>query len=294
MASPELQRIIDSLRGQRTNRAVSVQEMRAAMDNMAFRVSADIKLEPTKAGGVNAEWVSAPGASRDRVILYLHGGGYVGGSLKTHRELVGRLSRASGAYGLALDYRLAPENPFPAAVEDAVAGYQSLLDQGIPPGRIVIAGDSAGGGLTVAALVAAREARVAMPAAAVCISPWTDLAATGESIKTKASIDPMVSGNALLPMAKHYIGERDLRTPLASPLYADLRGLPPMLIHVGAAEVLLDDSTRLAERARSAGVDVKIEVWDDMIHVWHVFAPLLPEGQRAIDVVGKFVRDRTA
>ncbi|MGH7865731.1 MAG: alpha/beta hydrolase, partial [Candidatus Binataceae bacterium] len=200
----------------------------------------------------------------------------------------------SGAYCLALDYRLAPEHPFPAAVEDAVAAYRWLLERKIPANKIVIAGDSAGGGLTVAALVAARAAKLAMPAAAVCISPWTDLACTGESFETKASIDPMVARDALIQMAKQYIGELDPRTPLASPLYADLRGLPPMLIHVGAAEVLLDDSTRLAERARSVGVEVNIEVWDDMVHVWHVFAPLLPEGQRAIDVVGKFVRDRTA
>ncbi|HEX4210552.1 MAG TPA: alpha/beta hydrolase, partial [Candidatus Binataceae bacterium] len=191
---------------------------------------------------------------------------------------------------LGIDYRLAPEHPFPAAVEDAVAAYRWLLAQGLQPSRIAVAGDSAGGGLTIATLVAIRDAKLAVPAAGVCLSPWVDMEGIGESMTSKASVDPVVQKQGLLGMAQAYLGGKDPRTPLAAPLYADLKGLPPLLIQVGEAETLLDDSKRLADRAKAAGVKVTLEPWKEMIHVWHLFAPFLPEGQEAIDGIGKYLR----
>ncbi len=258
-----------------------------------FPLADDIQCESVQAGGVRAEWIVAPGASAQRILFYLHGGGYAIGSLDTHRDMVSRLSRAAKARALSVEYRLAPEHPHPAAVEDSVAAYRWLLSEGMDPARIVIGGDSAGGGLTVATLVALRDAGEPMPAAAVCISPWVDLAGTGESMTTKAEVDPVVKPGGIEWMASFYAGEMDRRTPLISPLYADLGGLPPMLIHVGTAEVLLDDSTRLADRAREAGVNVTLEPWEDMIHVWHYFASMLPEGQQGIDRIGEYIRKHT-
>jgi acetyl esterase/lipase len=240
--------------------------------------------------GTPGEWISTPTATNGLTILYLHGGGYVIGSINTHREMISRLARASGARALAIDYRLAPEHPFPAAVEDATKAYRWLLKQGVPSEKIVVAGDSAGGGLTVATLVALRDAGDRLPAAAVCISPWTDLAITGETMVTKADVDPMIRAEDARGGAARYHGETDPRHPLVSPLYADLSGLPPMLIQVGTSEVLLSDSTRLAERAEEAAVDVTLEPWEEMIHVWHFFAFMLPEGQQAIERIGEYVR----
>jgi acetyl esterase/lipase len=247
---------------------------------------------PVDAGGVASEWVEVPEGSSTATILYLHGGGYTIGSMRTHRALVARLAAASVARGLTIDYRLGPEHPFPAAVEDAVSAYRWLVRGGADPATVVVAGDSAGGGLTVALLLALRDAGEPLPAAGVCISPWTDLACTGESMTTRAAADPMVQRDGLRQMAAAYLAGADPRTPLASPLYAELHGLPPLLVHVGSAETLLDDATRLAEKARAAGVRVDLEVWDDMIHVWHAFAPLLPEAGDAIARVGGWVRDR--
>jgi acetyl esterase/lipase len=202
------------------------------------------------------------------------------------------VSRAAAARVLLVDYRLAPEYPHPAAVQDATAAYRWLLAQGCKPGRLAIAGDSAGGGLTVATLVALRDAGTPLPAAGVCLSPWVDLEGVGESMRAKADLDPMVYHDGLLQMAALYLNGLDPRTPLAAPLYADLRGLPPLLIQVGTAETLLDDSVRLAARAREADVDVTLEPWDDMIHVFQAFAGVLPEGQQAVDRIGEFVRAR--
>jgi acetyl esterase/lipase len=236
--------------------------------------------------------VLAPGAETGRILLYLHGGGYVIGSSNTHRDLAGRLSRAAAARVLLIDYRLAPEHPYPAAVEDATVAYRWLLRHGATPASMVIAGDSAGGGLTVAALVALRDAGEALPAAGVCISPWIDLEGIGASMTTRASVDPIVQRQGLVWFANLYLGGASPQTPLAAPLYADLHGLPPLFIHVGTAETLLDDATRLAECARAAGVEVTLEVWEEMIHVWHLFAAMLPEGQQAIERIGEYIRQR--
>jgi epsilon-lactone hydrolase len=294
MASAQLAKVLDIIKSQPRNPNASVGQMRGGMEKVSERVASDVKCEPVDAGGVKAEWIVPPGAADDRVVLYLHGGGYVMGSINTHRAMIARIARASKARALALDYRMAPEHPFPAAVEDATAAYRWLLAQGYKPGKIVISGDSAGGGLTLATLLSLRDARTPLPAAAAPISPWTDMEGTGASVKTRAAKDPMVGSSNLLPMAKMYIGDQDPKNPLASPLHGDYHGLPPLLIQVGDAEILLDDSTRVAECAKAAGVKVDLEVWDEMMHVWHVFAKILPEGQQAIDKIGEFVIAHTS
>jgi acetyl esterase/lipase len=294
MASEQLGKVIERIKSQPQNPNASMEQRRAGMERISERVPADVICEKVSAGGVSAEWIAAPGANPDRVILYLHGGGYVLGSINTHRAMISRIARASNGRALAIDYRLAPEHPFPAAVDDATAAYRWLLANGYKPGRIVIAGDSAGGGLTLAVLLAIRDAKMPMPAGAVPISPWTDLEGTGESIRTRAAKDVMVTQDNLASSARQYYGTHDPKDPLVSPLHADFRGLPPMLIHVGDAEILLDDATRVAARAKAAGVQVDLEVWDEMPHVWHVFAKILPEGQQAIDKIGKFVIARTS
>lgn len=224
--------------------------------------------------------------------MYLHGGCYGMGSVESHRELMTRIAIAASMRAIGINYRLAPANPFPAAVEDASAAYRWLLEEGIEAHRIVIAGDSAGAGLAIAATIKMRDEGVALPAALVCISPWVDLAVMGESMESKAAEDPIVSRAMLSEWAKLYLGKNDARTPLASPLYAELRGLPPMMIQVGSAEVLLDDAKGLAERASAAGVETRLEVWPEMIHVWHSFAAVMAEGREAIEGIGRFVRER--
>lgn len=293
MASPQLQMAIDAMKQLAKQVGASTQEMRAAMEQMAAPAQPDVKCERLSAGGVDAEWITAPGASPGRTVLYLHGGGYVMGSVNTHRDLIGRISRAAQARVLALNYRLAPEHPFPAAVDDAVAGYRYLLQSGVKPARMAVAGDSAGGGLTLATLVALRDSGLALPAAAVCLSPWVDLEGRGESMKTRAHVDPIASADGTRLLAQAYLAGKDPRTPLAAPLYADLKGLPPLLIQVGDHETLLDDSTRVAQRAQAANIKVTLEVWPEMIHVWQMFASFLPEGQEAIDGIGKFIREHT-
>ena len=253
----------------------------------------DIETERVGANGVPAEWITAPESQAGRVIMYLHGGGYLFGSVRTHRVMLAHMARAAKAKVLALDYRLAPEIPFPAPVEDSVSAYQWLLGQGTTAEKIVIAGASAGGGLTVAALVAWRGVGEPMPAAGVCISPWTDMESTGESMPTNAEADPSVSKERLLKIARVYLAGKHPRAPLASPIHADLTGLPPLLLQVGGIEVLLDDSSLLKARANEAGVPVEMEVWDDMPHVWHHYAPILPEARQAIGKIGKFVLQHT-
>ena len=296
MASAELQMIIDMMRANPLLGEMPFADLRAHMEMLVAQATGMLpegtRCERVTAGGVPAEWIVPAGVSERGAILYLHGGGYCIGSINTHRVLVAHLAIACGVRALAVDYRLAPEHPFPAAVDDATAAYRWLLARDVAPERIVVAGDSAGGGLTVATLVALRDARLPRPAAGVCLSPWVDLEGIGESMTRCAALDPMVQRDGLLRMARAYLGAADPRSPLAAPLYADLRGLPPLLIQVGTAETLLDDSVRLADRARAAGVDVTLEPWDDMIHVWQAFVGLLPEAGQAITRIGEFVRSR--
>lgn len=296
MMSTELTAVIDLISAPESAKTPTLEESRAGYEQMMaeFPIPSDISLQPVDAGGVPSEWVVAPNADPDRVILYFHGGGYVIGSINTHREMCARLSRAAKARVLVIDYRLAPEHPFPAPVEDAVASYKWLLSNGVEPANMALGGDSAGGGLTVATLVALRDEGQPLPAAGVCLSPWVDLEGIGDSMTTKADVDPMVQKDGLGEMANLYLNGADPRSPLAAPLYADLTGLPPLLVQVGTAETLLDDSTRLAAKAEAAGVEVVLEPWEDMIHVWQSFAAMLPEGQQAIDRVGEYILDKTA
>jgi acetyl esterase/lipase len=250
------------------------------------------RVEPLRIGDLAAEWIHGAGAGDDATLLYLHGGGYALGSILSHRNLVARVSEAMGMRALLVEYRLAPEHPFPAGLDDACDVYRWLLRSGVPANRIVVAGDSAGGGLTMALLVALRDAGESMPAAAVVLSPWTDLEVSGETVELNAARDPMIHRGGALALAAAYLSGGDARHPLCSPIHADLRGLPPLLVHVGGSEVLLDDSRRIARRARDAGVDVSLEEWDDMIHVWHAFAPILPEATAAIEKIGAFARAR--
>ena len=276
--------------------SLTVAERRAQYERAekVFPTPPDVKVERVTAGAAPAEWLHPPSARAGHVVLYLHGGGYVIGSPRSHRHLTAAIAGAAGTNALLLDYRLAPEHPFPAAVDDAVAAYRWLLDQGILAEHIAVAGDSAGGGLTVATLLALRDAHLPRPAAGVCISPWVDLTCSAGSYQSKAGVDPIVRQAGVAEMARAYLGTTDPRSRLASPLFADLRGLPPLLIHVGSDEVLLDDAIGLAERAKAAGVDATLERWDRMIHVWHWFLPLLDEAQAAIESIGGFVRARTA
>ena len=273
-------------------RPVDLAERRRRLDALGqqYRLPADVRVEKVSANGVAAEWTTTPQADPARVILFLHGGGYISGSLDSHRHMIAEAGRQAGARTLALDYRLAPEHPFPAALEDAMAGYRFLLAQGVAPGRIAMAGESAGGGCAVAALVALRDAGVALPGCLWCSSPWVDLAVSGGSIESKAAVDPLLQKPYLLELAAAYLHGADPLTPLASPLHADLRGLPPMLIQVGSAEILLDDAVRLAGVAGAADVAVTLRIWPDMIHAWHLFHQQLAAGRRALAEVGGFIR----
>lgn len=242
--------------------------------------------------GIPAAWLIPDDADEGNAILYFHGGAYVVGSIASHRATASQISVAARSRVLLVDYRLAPENRFPAAVEDAVTSYRWLLSQGYSPEKILLAGDSAGGGLAVAALVSLRNSGDPMPAAAMLLSPWTDLEVTGESVRTVAWRDPMINAGSLRKDAARYLGETDARDPLASPIYANLKGLPPLYIQVGTVEVLLDDARRLAERARADEVSVELDVWDGMFHVWQAFSPLIPESEKAIQALGEFARGR--
>jgi epsilon-lactone hydrolase len=274
----------------------TLEQMRAGLDAMGGMTPSlpDVTAAKVDAGGVPGMWFSANGGDASRVLLYLHGGGYVLGSVQSHRALIERLAKAINGRVLAIDYRMAPEHPFPAAVDDAVAAYRWLLAQGVSAARIAISGDSAGGGLTLATLLKLRDDGVALPACAAPISPWTDMEGTGASMQTRAAVDPMVQKEGLGQMAGTYLQGADPKNPLASPLHGDFKGLPPLLIQVGDAETLLDDTTRLEAKLKAAGVKHTIEVWDEMIHVWHLFAPMLDKGQEAIDGIGKFVRQHIA
>jgi len=249
--------------------------------------------EPVEVAGLRAEWVAMPDtpARDDAVALYIHGGGFTAGTVVAYRGLASRYSAAARARVLAFDYRHAPEQPFPAALDDCVRAYLWLtLDHGTPARRIGLVGDSAGGNLVIATLLRLREIGEPLPAAAVCVSPVFDLALTGESVTARASRDPMILPSSLRACSAAYLGGADAKTPLASPLYADLHGLPPLLIEMGSEEMLRDDSVRLAAKARAAGVDVTLEEWPEMIHVWHLFADRLDDARKAIAGVGAFLR----
>jgi acetyl esterase/lipase len=246
------------------------------------------------AGGVPGVEVATARSRDDCHVLYLHGGAYVYGSPSHYRDFIWRIADASAARVLCIDYRLAPEHPFPAAVNDAVSAYRWLLAEGADPRRTAIMGDSAGGGLAFGMLLKLRDLGVPLPAAVVALSPWTDLALTGESLRLSGPADPMLSTAQARVFADSYLAGADPKSPYASPLYGDPAGLPPSLIQVGSDEILRDDAERMAERLRSAGCTVELEVWPRMPHVWQLFARILPEGRRALERIGEFVRPRLA
>ncbi|HKV60801.1 MAG TPA: alpha/beta hydrolase [Candidatus Acidoferrum sp.] len=257
-----------------------------------YKVPSSVQIFPAHLGGVPGERIEGPSPG-DTVLLYLHGGGYFACSAETHRSITVYFA-LHGFHVFAPDYRLAPENRFPAAIEDALGFYRALLTAGYTPQNIVVAGESAGGGLALALLLSLRGASVPLPAAAALFSPWTDLAATGDSICTNSDRCAMFDGPGVAFSARYYLGDTDPRNPLASPLYANLSGLPPLLIHVGADEVLLDDSTRLAERARAAGVRVELKIWPVVPHAWQLAPHLIPEARQSLRESAEFLRAQVA
>ena len=272
------------------NRDTSVARMRSDWDAAFGGSTAPVTCERVSADGVDGEWISPANTPLDKAILYFHGGGFRLGSVESHSDLIAQIALASGCRVLAINYRLAPEHPFPAALDDALAAYGWMLGQGLQHGNISFAGDSAGGNLVLSAMLALRERSLPLPVAAVLMSPWTDLAATGVSYVSRAEADPIHQRSMIMALAKNYLGgQGDPYDPLVSPLYADLADLPPLLIQVGDRETVLDDSVMFADLARAAGVDVSLEVWDGMIHVFQMFGAELPEAHQAIASIAGFL-----
>jgi epsilon-lactone hydrolase len=297
MPNPQLQ-VVRQILSTQVNAAkgVDLAGMRAGFEQGAklFPPLPGVFHEAVDTGGVRAEWIRPEGAEQGRAILYLHGGGFMLGSIDSYRDLAGRIALAAAAPVLSIDYRLAPEHPFPAGLDDAVHAYRWLIDDaGLASHRLALVGDSAGGGLALAAALRVRDAELPRPGAIACISPWADLTCSSASLVE--ADDPSMEEPYVRMMAMAYLAGQDpLTTPCASPLHADLRGLPPTLIQAGAAEALRDDAERFAQRCREADVDVALELWDEMIHAFHFWAPMLDDGQRAIEQLGAFVRSKTA
>ncbi|HEY1918515.1 MAG TPA: alpha/beta hydrolase [Streptosporangiaceae bacterium] len=299
MPSQAMQDVIDGLRAQQKANAgqapPTLEQLRAtfAPAGRLYPVPDDVRVTDVTAGGVPAHWLAAPGAAPDRVMLFLHGGGYELGSLRSDGELAARLGRASGMRVLFPEYRLAPEHPFPAAIDDVQAAWRWLrTDQGLSATSIAVAGGSAGGGLSVALLVAVRDAGEALPAAAVLMSPTVDLTSSGASMTERVDQDPFSTPDMLRQFAAAYLAGADPKNPLASPLFASLAGLPPLLIQVGTSDLLLSDAERLAAAATKAGDDVTLEVGEGLPHVYQILLGT-PEAAEATERIGKFLRTRS-
>jgi acetyl esterase/lipase len=286
-------RVIERIRSiyRRWDRNTPVERMRADWDAAFGRCDVPVSCDRVSAGGVDAEWITPGNAAADKAILYLHGGGYRLGSVSSHRDLIARIADASRCRVLAINYVLSPEHRFPAPIEDALTAYRWMRAQGMAPGNIAFAGDSAGGNLALATMLSLRGRGLPLPAAAALMSPWTDLTASGASYASRAEVDPIHQRSMILLLARDYLGEGgDPRDPLASPIFADLAGLPPLLIQVGDRETVLDDSTVLAEKARAAGGETELQVFDGMIHVFQMFAAELAEARQAIASLSEFLR----
>jgi len=271
--------------------SVSFDEQRTNWEKFGESIpeySNDVAIEPVDCDGVASEWVVAPGANDNKILLHFHGGGYVIGRPDGYRNYNSRMSETAGARVLAVDYRLAPEHPFPAAIEDTLGAYKWILAQGYAPAQVGFMGESAGGGLVFATLLAARAEGVPLPAAAVAISPWVDLTNSRDSHAFNADADPMIAPSVLDPYTTAYLNGADPNGPLASPVYAELNGLPPIYILVGSTEVLLDDARAVFMNASRAGVNVTIEVAPEMPHIWPIFAYQLPEGRGAVARMSAF------
>lgn len=251
-----------------------------------------VNIQQIDIDGIEVEWLIPLDASAEKMILYFHGGGYVTGSIEDHRMMCGLLADSTGMKVLIPNYRLAPENPFPAALDDALKVYRWLLVQGYSSANIIVAGDSAGGGLSVAAVLALRDKNELLPAAVVCLSPWADLTLENETHITKAESDSMLRTDILREWALAYTNESNFINPLVSPIYADFHGFPPLLIQVGSDEILLGDSILLAEKAKADGVQVELNIWDGMWHVWQALGDLIPENKKTFEEIAQFVRAR--
>ncbi|MBV1878421.1 MAG: alpha/beta hydrolase [Pseudomonadales bacterium] len=268
----------------------ALRESMAGSSRLSGPIPDKVTTTPQVIDGVPCEWITLADTDQNKVLMYLHGGGYVLGGPDSHRDLGWRLAETSGMRVLMVDYRLAPEHRFPAAIDDALGCYRWLLGEGFAADKIAIGGDSAGGGLAAATLVNIKNFGLPQPGCAILLSPWADLSGSGESVKENAKADAMLTEKALTTMAEHYLDGRDVKAPLASPVYADLSGLAPMLIHVGSTEILLSDATRIAEKVTATGGSAEIEVWPKMPHVFQMFASRVPEGGRAIAKLGVFLR----
>ena len=287
----ELERLEAMLRARPAG--LSLEQRRAAYDALGdrFPLAADVRVEAVAAHGVPAEWTSTPAANPSEVILYLHGGGYAWGSLKSHRHIASEVGRAATMRTLALDYRRAPESPFPQALDDAVSGYRFLLDAGFKPRQVAVAGDSAGAGLAVALLVRLKELGLPQPACALLFSPWVDLTATADSYRRNAKRDPVLNRETMQYLADQYLGDRPRETPLASPQFAELSGIAPLAIFVGTTECLLDDAIALARAAGLADVGVRLEIWPRMFHIWPNYHQVLAQGRQGVARAGRLLRE---
>lgn len=297
MISMEGQRILQWLYQNVKNAkpALTIEEVRTKINSISDKstISNDITVESISADGVKCELLTTSFSMADKYILFLHGGGYCMGSSKTSRKLISQIISVSNCKVISVDYRLAPENPFPAALDDAITAYCWLLSQGILSNNIIIIGESAGGGLAVSLMTYLRDNDVCLPSGAVLLSPWVDLAQIGNSYQTCAESDPFYNSESIASKtAKMYAANEDLRNPLISPLYSNLENLPKILIHVGTNDVLFDDSTRIEQFFKNVGVEVELKIWDKMWHVWHVFGEKLPEAKQAIDEIGVFIKEK--
>ncbi|WLR51922.1 alpha/beta hydrolase [Bacillus tianshenii] len=298
MGSPESQSLRKMIKEQEeASASKTLAEKRQGMDEMAqqfFSIGNDVRIETTSISGVPCEWVIPAEHNDNQTIIYFHGGGYSRGSIASHRHLAADLARTSKSKALVVGYRLAPEHPYPAPVEDALSVYKELLATGMKPEHLTFAGDSAGGNLVLVTMLALKDDQLPLPKAAVLMSPWTDLKKSGESYQTRAQADPWLTDESVEGFAHDYAGAHDRGHYLLSPLYGDLTGLPPMLIHVGKDEILLDDSLQFVEKAKQAGVEAEVKVWEDMFHIFTFFGQVMPEGHQSAKELGEFLKKQFA
>ncbi len=291
MINPQTEKFYQTLLARTPKGDLSIAQIRFGFEKLMkdFPAQPDVHFQLLSIGKLSAAWVHAPGCTREKVILFFHGGGYISGSFHSHQDLIGRLAKATGCDVLAVDYRLAPEHPFPAALEDALIAYEFLRKQKIPAQNIFVAGSSAGGGLTLSLLLKLLDRKEVLPRAAICISPWVDLAMTGKTLQTNEGKD-LIHAENIKVAASIYLAGHNPKDPLASPLYGNLEGLPPILIQVGTREVFLDEIEQFAKKAEKSEVAVELQKFDEMIHTWHLFSSMVPEGQEAFEKIGEFVK----
>jgi monoterpene epsilon-lactone hydrolase len=291
MINPQSEKFYQTLFAHIPQGELSLAKVRQGFEKLMadFPAASDVHFTQISIGKLTAAWVHAPGCTKDRVILFFHGGGFISGSFTSHQDLIGHLAQATGCYVLAVDYRLAPEYPFPAALEDALIAYEFLLKQKISPTQIFVAGSSAGGGLALSLLLKLIDRKEVLPRAAICICPWVDLAMTGKTLDTNEGKD-LIQKDRIKKAADTYLQGHNPQDPLASPLYGSLKGLPPLLIQTGTRELFLDEIERFAKKAQECGVKVNLQRFDEMIHTWHLFASQIPEAVEAFENIAEFVR----